>query len=248
MKKRWQILDSFPKDFEKDNPDYNRVVLQLLYSRGLKDKKAINDFFYSDLAQGTYDPYIFDDMQGAVNKIIEHIKAKNKIVVYGDYDADGVCAAALLIDTLATLKANVDVYIPYRVTEGYGLNKRALEKIKKAGTDLVITVDGGIRNQAEVEYAKKLQLEIIITDHHLPPESEEDLPDCLIINPWLKREKYYNKDLSGVGVAFKLVQAIISKTKLAPRDRELLKSRVMDLLAIGTITDCVTLFCLWAKR
>lgn len=235
------------------------MVLQLLFNRGLKEKGEIEEFLtphppftrgdlidalISKGGEGGYeggfnDPFLFKDMGAAVDLIIKHIKEGNKIVVYGDYDADGVTASAVLFETLAILKGKVDVYIPDRVSEGYGLNTEAIDEIKKQGAGLIITVDNGIRNKEEVEYAKNNGLDIIVTDHHIPPAKNE-LPDCLIINPMTEREKYPFKYLAGAGVAFKLAQAIIKKSKLAEGDKRALEEKLLDLVAIGTVADCVT--------
>jgi single-stranded-DNA-specific exonuclease len=122
-------------------------------------------------------------MTAAVDLIISHIKSGDKIMIYGDYDADGVTSSALLYDILQIFKAQVDFYLPDRISEGYGLNKSAIDEIKKSGFSLIITVDNGIRNREEVAYAKSLGLDVIITDHHSYPEGENSLPECLLINP-----------------------------------------------------------------
>ena len=149
--------------------------------------------------------------------------------------------SSVLLEVLQILQAQVEVYLPDRVSEGYGLNKAALDLIAKQGFKLIITVDTGIRNQAEVAYAKSLGLEIIITDHHLLPETAEDLPDCLIINPADKRNNYPGPTLAGVGVAFKLASALIHKAKLPLRQKQLILEKILDLVAVGTIADLVSL-------
>jgi len=239
MKKQWNILPAIGKEFAEKNPDLSKIVLQLLFNRGITEKEEIKEFL-NPTVDGN-DPFLFNDMEKAVALIIKHIKRRNKIAIYGDYDADGVTATAVLMDALGTLKAEVEPYIPDRVTEGYGLNKEALKELAKGGAKLVITVDGGIRAKEEIEYAKKLNLETVVTDHHLPPEDAEELPACPIINPLVKGEKYPFKDLAGVGVAFKLAKAVIKKSTLSDRDKEKLEKRVLDLVAIGTVADCVSL-------
>jgi single-stranded-DNA-specific exonuclease len=184
---------------------------------------------------------LIKNMEEAVSLAIEHIKTKNKICIYGDYDADGITSSALLFEILKIFKVECQVYIPDRVGEGYGLNVKALNKIKKQGVKLIITVDGGIRNKEEVKYAKEIGLDIIITDHHTPPEDEKELPECLIVNPLLKGNKYPFKYLAGVGVAFKFASALIGKSKLKKEDKEKLEIRVLDLVALGTVADCVPL-------
>jgi single-stranded-DNA-specific exonuclease len=242
--KHWQILPKISDEFVEKYPEYSRLVLQLLFNRGITGKVEIEEFLNPPTPPyqgGNFDPFLFNNMEVAVDLIIKHIKEGNEIVVYGDYDADGVTASAVLFETLTILKGKVDVYIPDRVSEGYGLNKEAIDKLKAEGASLVITVDNGIRNKSEVEYARSLGVEAIITDHHIPP-GEHELPDCFIINPVVEREKYPFKYLAGVGVAFKLAQAVIQKSKLSESDKKKLEEKLLDLVAIGTVADCVTAF------
>lgn len=227
-------------DFLEKYPEYDQVVLQLLSNRGLTKEDEIKIFLKPEYKK-TFDPFLFKDMAFAVDLIIKHIKSKNKIIVYGDYDADGVTASALLFEILKILKAKIDIYIPDRVSEGYGLNKEAIDKITKKDIKLIITVDGGIRNQKEVAYAKSNGLDIIITDHHVPPKEKVNLPDCLIINPLVSTDKYPFQYLAGVGVAFKLAKALINKSKLSATNKKALEEKVLDLVAIGTVADCVSL-------
>jgi len=187
------------------------------------------------------DPFLFKDMTKAVDLIISHIKQGNKIMIYGDYDADGVTSSALLYDIFKIFKAKVDFYLPDRVSEGYGLNMNVIDEIKKNNFSLIITVDNGIRNKEEVAYAQSLGLDIIVTDHHAYPEKKEDWPKCLTINPADNSSGYPFKFLAGVGVAFKLASALIEKSKLEDEYKKLLIARSLDLAVIGTITDLVAL-------
>ncbi|MFA6107051.1 MAG: single-stranded-DNA-specific exonuclease RecJ [Patescibacteria group bacterium] len=240
MRKKWQIAPEINDEIMKKYPEYNRVILQLLLNRGLNAREDMEEFL-NDGYEKLHDPAKFNDMTAAVALVIKHIKEKNKILVYGDYDADGVTASAVMTETLNTLKADSGVYIPFRTTEGYGLNKSALEEAKNNGVKLVITVDTGIRNAAEVRYAKELGLDVIVTDHHSAPEDKKNWPECLIINASLTEEKYPFKFLAGVGTAFKLASAIIAASSLSGEDKEKLKERILDLVAIGTVTDMVVL-------
>jgi len=240
MVKNWIISSKIKDSFIKDNPGYNRVVLQLLKNRGIKKKEEIEEFLNPEMGL-CHDPLLFNDMAQVIALIIEHIKSGNQITIYGDYDADGVTSSALLYDVLTTLRAKINVYLPDRVKEGYGLNLKAIDKIKKDGSKLIITVDTGIRSKEAVDYAKSLGLEVVVTDHHTAPEDKKELPDCLIINPVVKGEKYPFKYLAGVGVAFKLAQAIIEKSKLKDDQKEKLIKKCLDLVAIGTVADMVTL-------
>lgn len=241
MFKDWKILPKISQNFIKTWPHYNILLLQLLFNRGFTEETARQEFLRPDFTADIYSPDSLLEIAAATKLIINHIKQKNKIVIYGDYDADGVAAAVLLFEVIQTLRANVDVYIPDRVSEGYGLNKLALTAIADDGAKLLITVDSAIRNKEEVEFAHNLDLEVIVTDHHTPPEVEQELPDCLIINPKLKKENYPFKNLAGVGVALKLAQKLISASKLAESDKQKLIERALDLVAIGTIADCVSL-------
>jgi len=171
----------------------------LLYNRNLRESEAIELFLHGHY-EDNFDPFLFNKMAEAIDLTIEHIKRGDKICVYGDYDADGMTASALLYEVLTTLRADCFVYIPDRSSEGYGLHREAIDKAIKHGAKLLITVDGGIRNNKEIAYAQERGLKIIITDHHTPPENIADLPACLIINAHLKSEKYPVKFLAGDGV------------------------------------------------
>lgn len=241
MQKDWQLLPKISDDFIKNNSGYSEVLLQLLYNRQIRNIEAIKLFFREDYELLFHDPFLFRNMAAAVDLIIKNVKEQNLIYIYGDYDADGVTATALLYDILALFKAKVKVYLPDRVSEGYGLNKAAVDLIHKDGTKLIITVDCGIRDKGLVEYAKSLGMETIITDHHMPPENEDDCPQCLVINAQLKNEKYPDRNLAGVGVSFKLAEAIIRKSKLDESKKNKITESLLDLVAIGTITDVVSL-------
>ncbi len=251
--KQWQLYPVAPVDFLNSRSDLSPLIVQLLYNRGLQEVSALEAFLHdilpidktldivgvSDLR--FYDPFLFKNMAAAVDLIILNIKAGNKIIVYGDYDADGVTASVVLLETLKALQAKVEVYLPDRVTEGYGLNCAAIDQITDQGASLVITVDNGIRNKEEVVYAKSRGLEIIITDHHILPELTADLPPCLIINPSDKNDFYPWPYLAGVGVSFKLASAIIHKSNLPLNQKRLIMEKALDLVAVGTIADMVSL-------
>lgn len=241
MPKNWQISAKIDDKFIEQYPKYERLTLQLLKNRGLIKKEKIEEFLNADYDTDSHDPFLFKDMSAAVDLIIAKIKAGEKITVYGDYDADGVTSTALLMETLKTLKAEVGIYIPDRVSEGYGLNNEAIKEIYDLGTKLLITVDNGIRGKAEVVYAKSLGLEIIVTDHHLEPKELNDLPDCLVIDPIIENDNYPFKYLAGVGVAFKLATALIRSSSLSTKDKVKLEERNLDLVALGTVADCVKL-------
>ncbi|MFZ4648276.1 MAG: single-stranded-DNA-specific exonuclease RecJ [Patescibacteria group bacterium] len=239
MSKIWQSYAQAPEGFFAENIGFSPVMAQLLYNRGLRTEDEIETFLNPE--EGFNDPFLFRDMEAAVCLLIEKIKAGEKIVVYGDYDADGITAAAVLLETLKILKAKVEVYLPDRVSEGYGLNREAIDQLIASGVKLAVTVDTGIRNKEEVAYAKERGLEVIITDHHTLPDNEEDLPNCLIINPADRRNQYPFRFLAGVGVSFKVASAIVSRSKLSDEQKHYLLERLLDLVAIGTVADMVTL-------
>lgn len=251
--KQWQISPCAPKSFFALHPEINPVLLQLLFNRGLKDKIDIKAFLDSELApekvlvigenteHAFYDPFLFKNMVAVVDLIINHIKKGNPIVVYGDYDADGVTSSVILLETLKILHATAEVYLPDRVSEGYGLNKAAINQIISQGFKLLITVDNGIRNYEEIAYAKSKGLEIIITDHHVLPEDPKEAPNCLYIDPADKSENYPWPYLAGVGVAFKLISALLYKANLPEKQKQLILDKSLDLVAVGTVADMVSL-------
>lgn len=216
---------------------YHPVVLQLLFNRGIAKKEDIEKYFKADYETDVFNPFLFADMEKAVARIAEALEKKERIAIYGDYDADGVTATALLFETLEKLGfENIVVYIPDRQLEGYGMNMEAVEFLHQEKVNLIITVDCGITNYEEIEKAAKLKMDVIITDHHHVPHV---LPKALaIINANLKDCRYPEKNLAGVGVAFKLAQAMYQKMK--PGEAEQLKW-LLDLVAIGTVADCVPL-------
>lgn len=251
--KQWQLYQAAPPEFLNSHSDLSPIILQLLYNRGLTESNSFNAFLHdvlpidktldvagiSDLR--FYDPFLFRDMAKAVDLIISHIKKGNKIVVYGDYDADGVTSSVILFETLKILQAKVEVYLPDRVSEGYGLNMGAIDQITEQNFSLIITVDNGIRNKNEVAYAKNKGLDVIITDHHILPEDIKDLPDCLCINPADRTDSYPWNYLAGVGVSFKLLTALVHKSSLPLNQKRLIIEKSLDLVAVGTIADMVSL-------
>lgn len=238
MANRWELKPVALNDFIKKNPEYNKIILQLLFNRRLMKKQDIELFFQPDKISLS-DPFLLKNMKAAVALTIKHIKEQNLIIVYGDYDADGVTATVALIEILNIFKAKTSIYIPGRTSEGYGLNKKAIDKLIKIGAKLIITVDNGIRNKEEVAYAKSGGLDIVITDHHEPPPDKKDWPDCLVVNP--KAEDYSYKSLAGAGVAFKFIQGLIKLSKLDEQLKNKLAEKVLDLVAIGTVADMVSL-------
>ncbi|HRH32888.1 MAG TPA: single-stranded-DNA-specific exonuclease RecJ [bacterium] len=241
MKKNWLVLPKAPVEFIEQLTDVSPVVAQLLFNRGLITQEQIEIFLEPEIHSKIYDPLMFRNMEAALTLTIDHIKKGSKIVICGDYDADGVTSSAIMTEILRTLKANVDVWIPSRFGEGYGLNKKIISELQEGDVKLIITVDNGIRAKEEIAYAKTLGIDVIVTDHHSGPASLDDLPDCLIINPILKEESYPFKYLCGAGVAYKFASALIHSSTLPIESKQELISRIIDLAAIGTISDCVSL-------
>lgn len=251
LEKKWEYYPSLPESIKETDSSVLVFLRQLLYNRGLKSIEEMENFLSLSLKEANFDPagnwfishdpFLFKDMKKAVEMIIEKIKNKEKILVYGDYDVDGVTATVLLLDTLKILKAKVDIYLPDRVSEGYGLNKEAIDKAKEEGAKLIITVDNGIRNYKEVDYAQEIGLDIIITDHHVLPEKKAELPNCPIINSADLNSGYPFSLLAGVGVAFKLASALVYRSKLSSEQKKNVLEKNLDLVALGTVADLVPL-------
>lgn len=241
MKYIWKEAEKASQNFIDKFPELDPIIIQLLYNRNLKDQKAIDEFLYPDYSQDIHDPFLFSQMEKACDIIYRTIEKKELITVYGDYDADGVSSSVILNDVLVSLGAKVNVYLPHREKEGYGLNNAAVEEINKTDSKLIITCDCGISNTEEVKLAKKLGIKVIITDHHTVPD---DMPKAdAIIHPNVEKENYPFKFLAGGGVAFKLAQGLIahSKNELTGKDKEVQEKWLLDMVAISTVADMVPL-------
>ena len=209
------------------------AIVEILKNRGITTEAGMAEFL-SDKPRLTYDPFLLLNMETGVDLILSAIEDGKKICVYGDYDADGITSAALLMDVLRALGSDPAFYIPSRFDEGYGLNCAALDRIKASGVDLVVTVDCGCTSCEEVKHAVEIGLDILVTDHH---NLKEEIPACPLIDPKQPDCPYPFKQLAGVGVAFKLAQALVETAGL-PKD---VLTRNLDLVAIGTIGDIVPL-------
>jgi single-stranded-DNA-specific exonuclease len=234
--KRWEIAPPVPRAHLDRFPDLSPLVVQVLYNRGVSDVADVQSFMSNHWTEA--DAFLLPDMQRAVDVLIRAIRRKEQIAVYGDFDADGVTATALLVQTLTALGANVMPYIPRRVDEGYGLNLHALRYLYGQGVRLVVTVDCGIRAVDEIEQARR-GLEFVVTDHHsvgprLPFASA-------VVNPKRAHSEYPFTDLAGVGVAFKLAQALICEAKRIKMPVHIEEHSLLDLVAIGTVADLVPL-------
>lgn len=250
MVKRWNLCASLDEKTRKQFPEFHPVILQLLFNRGLCEKKTINTFLYPDFDRHLYDPGIFCDMTKACDRIITALEKNEKILVYGDYDADGVSSSVLMVSSLQALGGDVSVYIPHRELEGYGLNETNTNYIIEQKYNLVITVDCAISNKNEIKTLQDTGIDVIVTDHHTEPL---DLPAAhALINPQLSRESYPFKKLAGVGVAFKVIQGLMSRLT----ERKIFLNKdffetcggyqgyikwLLDLVSIGTVADCMPL-------
>ena len=217
------------------------AISQVLINRGIKEVEAAHRFLSPSLSQ-LHSPLMMKDMEKAVERIVKAISKNEKIMIYGDYDVDGVTAISILITFLHEINADVSFYIPDRLSEGYSLNSDALERIKGLGTGLIITVDCGITDSQEVSFAQNNGMDVIITDHHEIPD--ELPPAYAILNPKQRGCGFPFKSLAGVGVTFYLVIAL--RTRL--REMGFWKDRIvpnlkeyLDLVALGTIADIVPL-------
>lgn len=240
--KTWQVAPPAPIEHLRQYKQMSPVLAQILFNRGYEDPQLAYHFLYDkDLLTNPFD---FADMEKAVARIRWAIHKKQPIVVYGDFDADGVTSTTLMMHVLKRLKANVEAYIPNRVDEGYGLNTPALQTLAKKGKKLVITVDCGIRSVKEVEAGNAAGMDIIVTDHHSVGPGE--LPDAIaVINP--QREDCGGSPyLAGAGVAFMVARALmldaLSRNGKVHRDKyKALIDELLDLVAIGTVADIMRL-------
>ncbi|MCD7774706.1 MAG: single-stranded-DNA-specific exonuclease RecJ [Clostridiales bacterium] len=237
MSRRYWRISSFDEKDKRQAANiayeygYDEFAILLLNSRGITDPADIGGFLENP--PEISDPFLIKDMDRAVDCILGFIDRNEKIAVYGDYDADGVTATALLYMYLETIGADVIYYIPSRMDEGYGLHNSAADILHDKGVKLIITVDNGINSVSEAEYIKSLGMTLVVTDHHTPGEA---LPDAAaVVNPHRADDTSPFKDLAGVGVAFKLAAA------LENGDTEAILDDFSDIIAIGTIADIVPL-------
>ncbi|MGW8181524.1 MAG: single-stranded-DNA-specific exonuclease RecJ, partial [bacterium] len=229
--RRWKVFP--PAKYLAEMDGLPPFAIQLLYNRGITDPAQVEAFLGIDeCLQG--DPFLLPDMDKAVARIYRALLGGESIAIYGDFDADGICGTVLLTQGLSFLGGKTIPYIPHRTKEGYGLNSASLESLRQQGISLVITVDCGISNVTEVEYAHRKGLEIIITDHHSITNA---LPPALaVVDPKRADSNYPFSQLAGVGVAFKLLQALLRTLGKEEQLHELL-----DLVALGTVADVVPL-------
>ena len=228
---RWNILPPAPNQFKI--PGLSPLIVQLVYNRGLSEPSQLQLFITAD-RRLSGNPFLLPGMHQAVARVYHALLSGENIAIYGDFDVDGITGTALLVQGLSSLGAKTTPYIPHRLTEGYGLKTAALENLHQQGISLVITVDCGITALAEVKQAKRMGLDIIITDHHTPLEVLP--PAVAVIDPKLPHSNYPFSELAGVGVALKLLEALFQGIG---HQQQL--DGLIDLVALGTVADMVPL-------
>lgn len=238
LQKVWKLKPLAPQKFHKKHEEYSQLVRQMLWNRGLRDKEHVEQFLNPDYTHDLHSPFLLKGIDKAVARLEDAIAGGESILIYGDYDADGVCATTLLKQVFEKLGARkISFYIPHREEEGYGLNIAAIDTFIKDGVHLIVTVDCGSTNIEEVEYAQKNGVDVIVTDHHQVLSDKH--PAYALINPHQKGDKYPFKDLSGTGVAFKLAQALLLATPGVASDGY--EKWFLDLVALATVADVMPL-------
>ena len=204
-------------------------VIKLLFMRGFDSEEKINKFLKPD-EKSFHNPYELVNMDKRIEKIKEHIAKKSRVVILGDYDTDGISASAIMYKTFIELGLKPEVFLPNRIADGYGLSIETIDKIKKLyNPDFIVTVDCGISSKVEVDYCKKIGIEIAVTDHHDIPD---EIPDCIVVNPKLENQAYPFKDLCGAGVAFKVAQALMGLENA---------KKYLTIASLATVADIVPL-------
>jgi single-stranded-DNA-specific exonuclease len=235
--KRYETRPNIPEEVSKNLKQYPELIQKLLYYRGIENSESANKFFNPSYENDLHDPFLLPNMQEAVDRILFAIKENQKVTIYSDYDADGIPASVALHDFFKKIGfENFDIYIPHRNREGFGLNKKAINEISERGTQLIITIDCGTADIDEVNLARELGMDVIITDHH---EAHEVLPNAIIVNHKLIDSRYPERILCGAGVVFKLIQALIQNGNFdLPKGSE---KWFLDMIGIATMADMVPL-------
>ena len=234
--KRWTVYSLISPEADVQLEKFPPVLRQLLFNRGYGTDADARAFLKAETDFNT-DPFQLTGMGAAVERLSFSLEHEEPVAIYGDYDVDGVTATALLVQALRAFGGNAEGYIPNRFDEGYGLNTDALDNLKAKGVKVVVTVDCGIRSPREAEHAREIGLDLIITDHHHPAVGE--LPPALaVINPKQPGDAYPDKNLAGVGIAFKMAEALFS---CQPPPASLRPQDLLDLVALGTVADLAPL-------
>lgn len=231
--KRWEILPKIDEETNRALNDYPIFMRQILFNRGIRSAIEADAYLNSNREPG--DPFLLIDMDKAVDRLLVALSDHQKIIVYGDYDVDGVTATVMMVEALRSLGGEVERYIPNRFDEGYGLNVEAIESLVNDGARVILTVDCGIRSPVEAEKARDLGVDLIISDHHHP---KGDLPRAFaVICPKQEGDLYPDKDLAGVGVALKILQGLFVRKGMNIQKAD----DWLDLVALGTVADIVPL-------
>jgi single-stranded-DNA-specific exonuclease len=234
--KRWVVAPPITLQADQSLAKFPPILKQIVFNRGLATDAEARAFLKAEPSANS-DPFQLTGMQATVDRICYALQHNEPIAIYGDYDVDGVTATALLVQALGAFGANVRGYIPNRFDEGYGLNKEALDSLKADGVKLVITVDCGIRSPDEALHARTIGLDLIISDHH-HPDGENLPPAFAVINPKKHGDPYPDKDLAGVGIAYKIAEALTSVQQPINGFRT---NDLLDLVALGTVADLAPL-------
>lgn len=242
----WKVLSEPPQSFYDEHPELPKIVAHLLYHRNIRTQAEIDEFLNPEYSKDVHDPFLFNHMEKAVKRLFLAIEKNEKVTIHGDYDADGVSGAVILTSMFRAFNYhNIDVFLPHRETDGYGLNMKTIELLHSQGTNVVITCDCGISNGAEVARAQELGIDVIITDHHTIPATLP--PAYAIIHPKIDTETYPDKGLAGGGVAFKLLQGMLhthAKTNdILPNGQkhDAFEKWQLDMVAIASVADMVPL-------
>ncbi len=246
MERRWLLAEPPSEEMRQRFPELHPVAVQLLWNRHLTSQESVDEFLMPDYGQDLHDPFLFRDMERACERVWRAVERRERVVVYGDYDADGVTGSVLLMTVLRSLAtklgsdpALIRNYIPHREKEGYGLRREAIEAIAAEGAELLITVDCGISNAAEVALAREKGMDAIVVDHHQVPEK---LPEAILVHPLVPGETYPYKYLAAVGVAFKFACGLIAYAARRGAAYEPgFEKWLLDLVAIATVTDFMPL-------
>src|SRR5450759_1119388 len=235
--KRWLVSTPITPQANEDLSDFYPIMRQILFNRGYATESSARSYLHAEANFNT-SPFQMTGIHATVDRVRYALDHSEQIAIYGDYDVDGVTATALLVQALRALGGNVRGYIPNRFDEGYGLNNEALSTLESDGVKLVISVDCGIRSPDEVAHARTIGLDLIITDHHQPADG--DLPMAFaVVNPKQVGDIYPDKDLAGVGVAYKIVQALLESIGKGVEGFQ--ADDLLDLVALGTVADMAPL-------
>ena len=225
----------------KNQDSAKSVKEKLLENRGIVTSEEELEFYMEKPWEHIHDPFLMSGMEEGLTRIDQALEQHERIVVFGDYDADGVTSTAILVRTLKLLGAEVSYRIPHRLKDGYSLKNYFLDELKDLGVKLLITVDNGIAAAREISYAAELGMDIIVTDHHTPPAPEHFPKASAILNPKIAGCAYPFKELSGAGVAMKLCEALLAQRITDPQRRQAFLEELYQITAIGLIADCMLL-------